>query len=251
MNLSESEGIALVRQTTSPRTVLVGGQAIAVWARYFDIQSQVAALTRDVDYLGSAMDAKSASANLTFEHTLKIAGLDDGTPNTAVISIELAGHEDPVLIDYLADVAGPTASEIKRTAIPIQSDGVTLKIIHPLLLLQSKMTNLQRFQSKRTPEGIEQARLAICIAAKYIGTLVAEKAPQREILRAAQSVGRFAATAPAQYAREEFSLDCLLAVPQSVFEKDVLPAKFHEESWPRLVRAVRGARRIGLPDPGR
>ena len=251
MSLSESEGIALVKQSASPRTVLVGGQSIAVWARYFAIPSQVAALTRDVDYLGSAMDARTASANMTLKHKLRVAGLGDGTPNTAVISIDLAGHEDPVLIDYLAEIAGPTSSEIRRTAISIQSDGVTLKIIHPLLLLQSKMTNLQRFQSKRTPEGIEQARLAICIAAKYMDTLVAEKASQREILRAAQSVGRFAATAPAQYAREEFSLDCLDGVPQSVFGKDVLPAKFHHESWPRLMRAARGARRTGLPDPGR
>lgn len=246
MSLSESEGIALIKQTASPRTVLVGGQAIAVWARYFGIQSHLAALTRDVDYLGSAMDAKRASANITLAHKLSVASLDDGTPNTAVIAIQLAGHEDPVLIDYLADIAGPTAAEIQRTAILIQTDGATLKIIHPLLLLQSKMTNLQRFESKRTPEGIEQARLAIRIAAKYIDTLVAGKSAQREILRAVQSVGKFAATAPAQYAGEKFSLNCLEAIPPSALEKDVLPAKFYQESWPRFQRAARGR---GLPEP--
>ena len=250
MSLSESEGIALVKRTASPRAVLVGGQAIAVWARYFGVQSHVAALTRDVDYLGSAMDAKRASANIAFAHSLSVAGLDDGTPNTAVIAIQLAGHEDPVLIDYLADIAGPTAAEIQRTATSIQAEGATLKIIHPLLLLQSKMTNLQRFESKRTPEGIEQARLAICVAAKYIETLVAGQTARREILRAVQSVAKFAATAPAQYARVEFSLDCLEAIPTSVFEKDVLPAKFHQESWPRLMRAARAVRARGLPEPG-
>lgn len=245
MSLSQAEGIALIAQTASPRAVLVGGQAIAVWARYFGIPSQVAALTRDVDYLGSAADAKRASANMTLAHKLRIARLDDGTPNTAVIAIQLAGHEDAVLIDYLAEIAGPTAAEIRRTAVSIQSDGATLRIMHPLLLLQSKMANLQRFESKRTAEGVEQARLAICIAAKYIDTLVAGKPAQREILRAVQSVAKFAATAPAQYARDEFSLDCLQAIPPSVLEKDVLPAKFHQESWPRLVRVARGARGRG------
>ena len=132
----------------------------------------------------------------------------------------MSGYPEPVLIDYLAAIVGVDSKEISRSAVTIEFQGEPLRVLHPIQLLQSKIWNLYRLSEKRTPEGIEQARLAIGIVAAFIERAQLHK---RELLKAIEAVGRFAATAPARYARKHFGLDCLQAIPSSVLKKGVPP----------------------------
>jgi hypothetical protein len=234
--LKPQDAAALVAQTRSEKAVLVGGQAVAFWARYFGIRPRLPALTGDIDYLASTAEAKRISARLKFPHKLKVASLDDHTPNSAVISVEMRGYPEPVLIDYLASIIGMKSEALEKSAVVIEFGGEPIRVLHPLHLLQSKIWNLYRLEGKRTPEGIEQARLAIEIAATFIERA---KMPQRELLNAIEAIGRFAATVPARFAAERFRLDCLKAIPESVFRKGVLPAEFHNRRWPQIVAAAK------------
>jgi hypothetical protein len=238
LSLKPEDAAALIEQTRSPGTVLVGGQAVAFWARYFDIPAKLPALTRDIDYLGTRTEAKLASDRLSFPNDLKLASFDDATPNTASLTVKMAGNPEPVIIDYLSGVVGLDAKQIRSSAVEVEFRGHRLKILHPLQLLQAKFWNLYRLPEKRTAEGVERARLAVEIASAYVQALIENKAPRRESLRAVQSIAGFAATAPARYVKETHDLDCLNAVPQAVFKDGALPRLFHERRWPQLVSAA-------------
>ena len=236
MNLKPEDAAALIEQTRSDGIVLIGGQAVAFWIQYFNIRPRLAALTVDIDYLGTRTEAKRAAARLRFPHKLKLATLDDATPSAALLSVEMKGYPQPIVIDYMAEIAGLTSTAIAKSAVTIEFRRKPLRVLHPIQLLQAKIWNLYRLASKRTPEGIEQARLAIEIVAAFIERAGMSK---RELLKAIEAIGRFAATTPARYAREHHKLDCLKAVPSSVFRKGVLPASFHETRWPQLLAAAR------------
>ncbi len=236
MKLKPEDAALLIGQTRSDSAVLIGGQAVALWIRYFNIRSRLPALTEDIDYLGTKAEAKRVSARLKIRHKLRIASLDDNTPNSAVLSVEMKGYPEPVLIDYLTTVIGLKSKAIEESAAVVEFEGGRLRVLHPLQLLQAKIWNLYRLESKRTPEGIEQARLAIQIASAFIEQ---SKMTQRELLDAIEAIGRFAATAPARFAAEHYRLDCLKAIPESVFRRGVLPEEFHEKRWPQILAAAR------------
>lgn len=235
MNLKPEDAVQLIEQTHSKGTVLIGGQAVAFWARYFDIPPRLPALTTDIDYLGTKTEAIRASHRLRFRHQLNIATLDDATPNTAVLSVEIDGYPEPILIDYLASIIGVDSAAIAKSAVTVEFENEPLRVLHPLQLLQAKIWNLYSLEEKRTPEGVEQARLAIEIVAAFIDHAGMS---QKDLLKAIEAIARFAATAPARYARDKFGLDCWTAIPPSVFKEGVLPPLFHEKRWPQLVTAT-------------
>jgi len=234
--LKPEDAALLIGQTRSENTVLIGGQAVAFWIRYFRIRARLPALTVDIDYLGTKAEAKRASARLKLPHTLRIAAFDDHTPNSALLSVTLAGYPQPVLIDYLTGIVGVESKAVEKSAVTVEFERAPLRVLHPLHLLQAKIWNLYRLEQKRTPAGIEQARLAIGIAAAFI-----ERADmrQRDLLNAIEAIGKFAQTVPARFASDHYRLDCLKAVPASVFRKGVLPEAFHKKRWPQILANAR------------
>lgn len=232
MNLSPEDAARLIGETHSDNAVLIGGQAVSIWSRYFNIQARLPTLTNDIDYLGTKIEAKRVSDRLKLPHKLKIATFDDNTPSSALLSVQLKGYPEPVLIDYLATIIGVESKAVEKSAVVVEFEGKPLRILHPLQLLQAKIWNLYRLERKRTPEGIEQARLAIEIAAAFIRRSAME---QRDLLNAIEAVGRFAITSPARFAEEKYGLDCLKAVPASVLKKGVLPEDFRKKRWPQIL----------------
>lgn len=241
MTLKKADANTLIRETASTRSILLGGQAVAFWADYFHIQPKLPALTRDIDYLATAAEAKRAAAKLSFPVQLKIATFDDATPNSAVLTVTLDGYDEPVIVDYLINIIGPTRNQIEKTSVEVEYGGNRIRIIHPLLLLQSKIANIHKLESKRTPEAIEQARLAIAIVAAFIDQRFREKAARRELLKMVQSITKYAATQSAQYVRKHYGLKCIDAIPASVMAPGVLPDAFHERQLPRLMGTIERA----------
>lgn len=235
MTLKPNDAAALIRQTRSVNTVLIGGQAIAFWIDYFRIRARLPALTVDIDYLGTRREAQLADARLRYPHKLKLAAPED-LPSTAMLSVTMEGYKDPILIDYLAGIIGVDSRDIVRSAVTVEVEGEPLKVIHPIHLLQSKIWNLYRLAGKRNAQGIEQGRLAIEIVAAFLRTTALS---QREQLKAIEKIGRIAATDPARDARERYGLDCLKAIPDEVFKKGVLPPAFREKRWPQIVAAAK------------
>lgn len=235
MTLKPEDASWLIARTTTDKTVLIGGQAVSFWARYFGIVSRLPALTRDIDYLGTKAEASLVASRLNIPHTLKVATLDDATPNTAVLLVSMKGYDEPIIIDYLASILGVRSTDIQKSAVTIQIDGQMLQVLHPLQLLQAKIWNLCKLEEKRTVEGIEQARLSVEIVAAYVKEANTD---QRSLLKSVETIARFSATAPARFANEHFQLQCLKAIPETAFDEGVLPLEFHEKRWPQLLKAI-------------
>lgn len=231
MSLKPEDAARLIAQTSSENTVLIGGQAIALWCRQYGIEPRLPVLTEDVDYLGTKAEARRISARLKIPHTLRIATFDDATPNSALLRVELEGRPEPVLVDYLAGIVGVNSRDLERSAVVVEYEGASLRVIHPVLLLESKISNLYLLENKRTREGLEQARLAIQVVAAYIEH---SGMKQRDLLDVIEVIGKFAATTPARFAAKEFGLRCLDAIPKSAFKEGVLPGEFHGKRWPQL-----------------
>lgn len=74
-------------QNPSSPTILVGGQALIAWIKHYDIpipNSETPALTQDVGFLGSKEEADLLAKEIGAE--IKIAGMDDHTPNIAILT---------------------------------------------------------------------------------------------------------------------------------------------------------------------
>lgn len=237
MILKPEDAAWLIKKTLSDRTVLIGGQAVAFWAKYFGLLPRIPALTRDIDYLGTKAAARSVSDRLEIPHKLTVATLDDATPSTAVLLVPMDGYPEPIIIDYLASITGVAANKVQQSAVTVELDKERLRVLHPLQLLQTKIWNLYALPEKRTDEGREQARLAIEIAGAYLNEIAMG---QRPLLDAIETIARFAATNPSQYARKNFELECLDAIPSRAFEGGVLPPEFHDKRWPQILKANAG-----------
>lgn len=236
--LEPADARAIIRSAASANAVLVGGQAVILWAAYFGLEPSRASLTADVDFLGTSAEAKRVSAAMRLPHEIAIASLEDATPHTAVLSIRLAGYEHPVIVDYLGSVAGIQAGAVEKSAVTIRYEGVDLRVMHPLDCLRSKLANLQLLASKRTAEGVEQASLAVRISAAFIAKAIEEWEDTRQILKAIERVAAVAQSRAAVYCMKRFGIDSRKALPEAKIAAAPLPGLFLERRWPRLCAAI-------------
>lgn len=237
--LTFEEAKRLIGQAATSDTILVGGQAIEFWAAYYGIEAGLPAVTRDIDFIGSLRDAMLADDALTLPHKLHKATLDDATPNTGVISVRIPGKPAPTPIDYLCAIEGVSTGEARRMAVEVRIEGVFLKVLHPLLCLESKVTNLWKFPSKRRAEGVEQARMATAIVNAYLGELL-ESGAVRDTLKAIERVLEFALTRQSHYAALVCRINTLDALPldRLARSKDARIARFMARRWPQAAEHI-------------
>lgn len=225
------------------RLVLVGGQALETWGTVLKIPSpdgQTDFLTKDADWLGSRADAEWLAQLLGLERTeILTPNFGDSTPNTAIIYLE---REDSqvLLMDFLRCVTGLQNQDIEALAVPIDipspGGGVfTLRVLHPLHCLISRMANLAEHPSKRQGNGPLQARWAVDIVHAYLNRLKAEATPT-QVRKACYFVADMARYKYAEYCYVNYQLDPLAAIT-----KDILDAggqEFKSNDWPRVVGRV-------------
>ena len=132
-----------------PDIVLVGGNAIVVWVRHYASAPEFAVgdvvTTRDIDFLGTPTRARQLAAAV--DASIKVAGMDDLGPSTAVLDLG-SKNEDDERIDFINHVQGP-GGDVERAAVSLQirlpgdpaGTLTTVRIMHPLHCLQSKLAN--------------------------------------------------------------------------------------------------------------
>lgn len=228
------------RVATDPgRLILVGGQAIEVWAVLFDVPSPLGkgiALTEDTDWLGGKRDAQwlcsllegSAKVDLQFS-------TDFESPVSSAIAF-IQRDDRILLMDFLRAIVGPSIEEVKRLAVQVDLDGGAIKVPHPLLCLHSRLANIREIAAKRNENGLAQARWMIDIFRAYllkmIGTL-----DSIQLAKNCREVAKLAEFQPGRFCYEHFQIDPLLAIDNAVVEH--VGGKFLELEWPNLTRRIR------------
>lgn len=208
--------------------VLVGGMALEVWRAFYSIDSRVAYLTQDIDFLGyqSAVDRvaeifKAKGYCARYEK----ATMDDATASSGRIIIDV--EDGSVGLDFLRCLSGLDEGKIWDTRNIIDYDGVRLVVIHPIYCMMNKIINVAWYPAKRDPAGIEQARLSIEVAKAYIqesidaslqdiGSLESTSM-RRDTLDAVKEICRFARSDVAMVVRELFpELDAIESIESNI-----------------------------------
>ena len=224
--------------TLAPEVVLVGGQALAFWARYYRARvpgDLLPYVTLDVDFLGTSAQAKVFADRLPGAK-LYVPTLDDHTPSSGrVVARNILGRT--LEVDFLHSIAGLSESDVQRNAIDLKDarGKLILRVMHPLYCLESRIKNLVLLPAKRNRFGVAQARLAVQVMRLHITRVLAEEAAGlRKALKLVERVGEIALSEPGKRCYIEYRIDVLRAVPANSIQS----TGFQDLRWPRLRRQV-------------
>jgi hypothetical protein len=223
-----------------PHALLVGGQALALWAAVYDVSPPkllAMAISSDADFIGTADVARKLGRALK-QWDLWQATLDDATVQTAKLTRTVEGGIKQ--IDFLGAIAGLSTEAVQRRAVTITlSSGVDLRVLHPLDVLESRLQNLLLIPDKRNARGVAQAHLAVKIANGFISRLVTEGASIRVIFDAIERIGQIATNKSITAVMLDYDIDVLSAVPVEQIDH----ADFRMKRWPQITDAVQEQKR--------
>ena len=150
--------------------ILIGGQAVNLYAQHYEhdianIQSLMPLASRDLDFHGGPSEARRAMQILNA--TGRINDGTDFSPNAGVLKVRLA-TEQILIIDILTSVFGVSASEMLRSSITWSlNDRIEIEVIHPLLLLESKLACLRGLDQRGRQDG-KHVELLISVIASWL-----------------------------------------------------------------------------------
>lgn len=228
---------SLLRFEDRDTVVLVGGQSVTAWALYYGIEVPVTSapyLTQDADFYAPRQAAEHLAHELGGE--LRLATMDDVALNVGTIVFRSPTSGATLLIDILCSVHGLSDEEVTKLSIPIEVDGGEIRVLHPLLCLKSRLYNLADIASKRTPEGIAQAQVAMQVASSFLADLT----DQRQRLKAIWRIADWAQTRQAVQVFYDYGIDPLKLVDPNAISNP----QFREASWPAAVQAVERKRQV-------
>lgn len=224
------------------RLVLVGGQAIETWGVLLNVRAPTGdqhPLTEDTDWLGSAADAQWLADFLGRDNTVELtkATLDDNTPNTAVMLLQRADQRI-LLMDFLHSITGLSNQEINKMAVSLEVPDLhgktyTLRVLHPLHCLQSRMANLQTHSSKRDGNGPLQAQWAVNIMHAYLQQIAVVR-PSDQLAKACRELATVSMHGPAEYCYTHYGLEPIVVVTPEILE--ATGPQFSELEWPHLLK---------------
>jgi hypothetical protein len=221
-------------------TLLVGGQALAFWANYYSVEpvgELSTKITSDADFLGTAADARRLGDATGWK--VWLATMDDaGSGQTAKVTKLLPGG-GVKQVDYLSGIVGLESDRIQARAVQATlPSGATIRILHPLDVLESRLRNLQLLADKRNPVGVAQAHLATGVVERFISALI-DDGEERTALDAVERVFRITLDKELVAVAVDYTLDPLAAIPSKRFGNRA----FHARRWPQVQELVAEARR--------
>jgi hypothetical protein len=215
----------------SPKGLLVGGQALALWADRLTVElprELVPVVTADADFIGDPALAKELGRRLGWKTWLP--SLDDATPQTGKVTHRLK-NGGVKQVDFLSGVVGLTTKDIVRRAVELDVPELGLiRVIHPIDLLDSRIQNLHLLPEKRTRAGIAQASLAVDVGRAFIRELIGRRG-ERAGLKLLERVVAIAEDIAALRVFLLHGIDPLLAVPIESFRTT---PKLHKQRWPQI-----------------
>lgn len=225
------------------RAIIVGGQAVNLWAMRFEVlrsslRSYRPYTSRDLDFYGGRVEAK---------RLLTILGgrgkLNDGTdpsPNAAVIEVLIEGRGG-LVIDVLTSVFGVSSSELSRTAVawtPRESGiDCELNVIHPLLLLESKLACL-RGLSQQGRQDQKHCQMMLLVIHAWLAN---QSSQPRSVFKAVERIAALMQTPDGLHA-DGLGIDLWDSMPLQQWKSDANYALFFEKRLPQIREEIEQSR---------
>ena len=227
------------------RIVLVGGQAVAFWAAFFESEGPAAEeklfTSKDIDFEGAASSARKAGELLGGE--VRIATIDDHTPNTGIVLFKDSDGEDRE-VDFISAPYGLDSRDVRDSAVKLtvpSTDGsdVPVWLMHPERCMESRIYNVVGLKQSGTIAMDQLARSVVC-AKEFsrhrldVGaTTGAERV--RAVLRLNERVYRKSLQ---DRAFRKVYLDHGVDPFEAVVVDDRLPDRFREKRYPQMVKQL-------------
>jgi hypothetical protein len=239
--LTEEE-IDQILRSCDGRALLVGGQSLAFWAQYYKVEPLGVLsvnVTSDADFVGTAQVARELSQSLKpLGWRYWQPSVDDATSQTAKLSKRIEG-QGIKQIDFLDGIVGLKTEGIQQRAVVLNlTGGIRVRLLHPLDVLESRLKNLAHLPSKREPQGIAQAHLAIEVVSRFLEQLLTEE-PARRLLDAIERVARIAQQKSLETVFHDFGFDLLSAIPADRVSSE----EFRTRRWPQILTLITEQRR--------
>jgi hypothetical protein len=228
--------------TKDRAVVLVGGQALFLWAQRLGLVvpgSDTGLLSsKDIDFEGSGQAARRAADLLG--GSIRVPDIDSHTPNTGVVVFVDSGGVTRK-IDFLGTPLGLRAQDVRDTAVRVtRADGVSVWVMHPERCMESRIYNVQILRHDGD-HAMGQLRASIVIAREWSRFLLADESrPERERVRAVLRLNEriFRKCLSDLHFRGLFErgINPFVAV---LVDDDRLPQAFRERRYPQMVNRLR------------
>lgn len=209
---------------SAERPLIVGGQAVNVWAEYYSatntrLAAQRPFVSKDADILGDrAMAARLAKVpgwKVTYFHeprTIAVAVLTKETPGQPTLTVEI-----------LREVRGLTHKELGDSDLVELRPGQIYRIPSPIRLLKAKLANLAGITPTRDQD-IRHARLLVTLARDYLveqhRNVAAGRLSERQWINAFHELREMIGRPAAQKLDQKFALQLANSIPQAVPHAD-------------------------------
>jgi len=235
--------------SATPDLVLIGGQALAFWMDHYRIDWEDAhgpAVSRDVDFFtrNAANTAPLTQFATAIGGRAQVHAIQ-GQSALIGSAVAPAGNGRVYNVDLLHDVIGLKRDSVEANAVtvPVAGSNLTLKVMHPLDVLQSHNANLHLLPEKQDALGELQFRLAIEVASAYlqeelarIGRADGLTASQRHraLFKTIKVVSEYATEDAAKNNAERYGIFLADAIPAWCVVADV----FWQKQWPQHRRRM-------------
>lgn len=213
--------------------VIVGGQAVNLWANHYsDRAPELAAYlpfaSEDLDYYGGRVEAVTCHDALG--GTLFLNRDFDPSPNAGLVLVDREVGQ--LRIDFLASIFGLNDAEIVGTAQPFVGKGKLLgmqaKVLHPLLCLEGKLSCLRGLpQSDR--QDLKHVSISIYCVRELLRSVCANDHP-RPGLKLTERVLEDALREDALSTWFRYGVHVESAVPIDTIQQ------FSDERWQRFLK---------------
>lgn len=224
--------------------VIVGGQALALWARQYLIDEltgeEVGFVTSDdLDFLGNSSSVEHCQQALNID--FRRATIEDNTPNIAIGLYEWQ-KDKKLVVDIMGEIAGVDEKMLLKNLSFIDLEGVAVAVIDPVTCMQSRLANLfALWQSNCHREAIRTT-----IAIRATNCFIREVLVYDGYRAAASTIKRVRKLALSDYGRRvfvEYGINIFDAIPD---DPAIFPADYNTFERPKNLRQLEDVHRRKL-----
>jgi hypothetical protein len=241
----DTERLLLRLGDASERLVVVGGQAVNFWATSFleraaDLTAEAPFTSRDVDVCAPRSQVEDLARRLGGQ--ARVAGFDDATPNAGTI-VYRDDHGTERILDVMSTLMGLDPSDVEKTSIPIEyatTNGalVRFRVMHPVVMMESRVHNVVRLERYRTAHGLSQARASVLCAREYLREMLGQSPPEVVVPRVRDWDERIFRFRTKAQAGKQIALDYGINVFDAVVVDPRMGEKFLTVRHPQMVAHV-------------
>ena len=235
----------ILRALGGTGAVLIGGQALNLWceryAKRVDALRESAPFTsKDVDAQGDrrALDACAWKLNAS-----AVYPDHEDTTNSGYVAVTLGGKT--IELQFLVHPFGLTQREADDTAIHIEVADFTLRVLHPVLVMESRIANVMGLH-RTDAHSLGQARASIHCAREFMCDLVNDGHID-DALALAERVFRYARKSRPKRAFTEHGLDAFSVVQPY----PALPPMFVTQRYPVMQTQIEAQRALAAVEAER